>query len=159
MIKQSTKLGFGFGLTSAIITTLGLFVGLDSSTHSRLVVLGGIVTIAIADAFSDALGMHVSQESLNQYSTKEVWRFTIVTFISKLLFALTFIIPVLLFPLPTAVVISVIYGLSLLGIFSYYSGKKQGINPWGAVCEHVFIGLVVILVSNFVGSWISSVFK
>lgn len=159
MIKQSTKLGFGFGLTSAIITTLGLFVGLNSTTHSKLVVLGGILTIAIADAFSDALGIHISQESLNNYSQKEVWRSTVVTFVSKLLFALTFIIPVLLFPLSSAVIVSIVYGLSLLGLFSYYMGKKQGVNPWGVVSEHVAIGLVVIIISNFVGVWISSVFR
>lgn len=53
-IKQSFKTGFSFGLTSGIITTLGLMVGLHSGTHSKLVVLGDILTIAIADAFSDA---------------------------------------------------------------------------------------------------------
>ena len=52
-----------FGLTSGIITTLGLIVGLHSGTHSKLAVIGGILTIAMADAFSDALGIHVSEES------------------------------------------------------------------------------------------------
>jgi len=59
-IKHSLKTGFSFGLTSGIITTLGLIVGLNSSTRSKLVVLGGILIIAIADAFSDAFGIHVS---------------------------------------------------------------------------------------------------
>jgi len=52
-----------FGLTSGIITTLGLIVGLHSGTHSKLAVIGGILTIAMADALSDALGIHVSEES------------------------------------------------------------------------------------------------
>ena len=62
-MKDSLRTGICFGLTSAVITTLGLMVGLHSGTHSRLVVLGGILTIAIADAFSDALGIHMSEES------------------------------------------------------------------------------------------------
>ena len=62
-MKNSLKKGYSFGLTSGIITTLGLIVGLNSSTGSKLVVIGGIITIAIADAMSDALGMHISQES------------------------------------------------------------------------------------------------
>ncbi|HID20408.1 MAG TPA: hypothetical protein EYP28_05685, partial [Methanophagales archaeon] len=62
-MKHSLKIGFSFGLTSAIITTLGLMVGLHSGTHSKLVVIGGVLTIAIADAFSDALGIHISEES------------------------------------------------------------------------------------------------
>lgn len=37
-------------------------IGLMAGTHSKLAVLGGILTIAIADAMSDALGIHISQE-------------------------------------------------------------------------------------------------
>ena len=55
-MKDLLRTGISFGLTSAVITTLGLMVGLNSGTHSQIVVLGGIITIAIADAFSDALG-------------------------------------------------------------------------------------------------------
>ena len=62
-MKPSYRTGLSFGLTSGIITTLGLIVGLNGSTHSKFAVIGGILTIAIADAFSDALGIHVSQES------------------------------------------------------------------------------------------------
>ena len=62
-MKSSTKVGVSFGLTSAIITTLGLFIGLSAATGDKLIVIGGILTIAIADAFSDALGIHISEES------------------------------------------------------------------------------------------------
>ena len=54
-MKHSLKVGFSFGLTSGIITTLGLMVGLHSGTNSKIAVIGGVLTIAIADAFSDAL--------------------------------------------------------------------------------------------------------
>jgi len=64
-MKSSLKTGLSFGLTSAIITTLGLMVGLHSGTHSRLAVIGGVLTIAIADAFSDAMGIHISEEAEN----------------------------------------------------------------------------------------------
>ena len=59
-MKDSLRTGISFGLTSAVITTLGLMVGLHSGTHSKIVVFAGILTIAIADAFSDALGSHDS---------------------------------------------------------------------------------------------------
>ena len=62
-MKHSLKVGFSFGLTSGIITTLGLMVGLNYGTSSKLAVIGGILTIAIADASSDALGIHISEES------------------------------------------------------------------------------------------------
>jgi VIT1/CCC1 family predicted Fe2+/Mn2+ transporter len=85
-MKHSLKTGFSFGLTSGIITTLGLMVGLHSGTHSKLVVVGGILTIAIADAFSDALGIHISEESENKHTKKEIWESTISTFLSKFVF-------------------------------------------------------------------------
>ena len=126
VMNHSLKIGFSFGLTSGIITTLGLMVGLSSGTHSKLAVIGGILTIAIADSFSDAMGIHISEESENVHTAKEIWEATIATFTSKFVFALTFIIPVLLFKeLSTAVFVSVIWGLSLLSVLSFVMAKQQ----------------------------------
>jgi VIT1/CCC1 family predicted Fe2+/Mn2+ transporter len=157
-MKHSIKTGFSFGLTSAIITTLGLMVGLHSGTHSEPAVIGGILTIAIADAFSDALGIHISEESENRHTTKEIWESTLSTFLFKFLFALTFIVPVLLFQLSTAIIVSVIWGLLLLGIFSFYIAKEQKIRPWMVITEHMLIALVVIIITHYVGTWIGSIF-
>jgi len=84
-MKDSLRTGITFGLTSAVITTLGLMVGLSSGTGSKMAVLGGVLTIAIADAFSDALGIHVSEESENVHTTKEIWGATAATFLAKAL--------------------------------------------------------------------------
>ncbi len=158
-MKHSLKTGFSFGLTSGIITTLGLMVGLHSGTHSKIVVIGGVLMIAIADAFSDALGIHISEESENKHSTKEIWESTIATFLTKLIFASTFIIPVLLFQLTTAIVVSVIWGLSLMTIFSFYMAKQQNEKPWRVILEHFVIAFVVITITHFVGDWISFKFN
>jgi len=158
-MKHSLKTGFSFGVTSGIITTLGLMVGLHSGTHSKLVVIGGVLTIAIADAFSDALGIHISEESENKHTAKEIWESTISTFFSKFVFALTFIIPVLWLKLSTAIVISVIWGLSMLCILSFSMAKEQKIKPWKVVSEHLIIALVVIIITHYVGDWISFMFS
>jgi len=84
-MKDSLRTGISFGLTSAIITTLGLMVGLHSGTGSKMVVLGGVFTIAIADAFSDALGIHISEESENVHTVGQIWGATIATFLAKLI--------------------------------------------------------------------------
>jgi VIT1/CCC1 family predicted Fe2+/Mn2+ transporter len=158
-MKHSLKTGFSFGLTSGIITTLGLMVGLHSGTHSKLVVFGGILTIAIADAFSDALGIHISEESENKHATKEIWESTISTFLSKFVVTLTFIVPLLLLQLSTAIIVSVALGLFLLGIFSFFIAKEQKAKPWKVVMEHVIIALVVIVTTYYVGDWIGSTFS
>jgi len=159
MVRHSIKIGFSFGLTSGIITTLGLMVGLHSGTRSTLVVLGGILTIAIADAFSDALGIHIAEESENVHSQKEIWESTVSTFFSKFLFALTFVIPILIFDLSTAILVSVLWGLSVLSVISFVMAKEQRQNPWTVVAEHLAIALVVIIITHFVGDWISSRFS
>ena len=156
-MKHSLKIGFSFGLTSAIITTLGLIVGLHSGTHSKTVILGGILTIAIADAFSDALGIHVSEESEIKHTKKEIWLSTFSTFFAKLFFALTFVIPILAFELSTAIVASVIWGLFMLSILSLTISKEKKENPWESIAEHLIIALVVIIITHFVGEFIASI--
>ncbi|GAI38509.1 unnamed protein product, partial [marine sediment metagenome] len=89
-------------------------VGIHSGTRSRIAVIGAILTIAIADAFSDALGIHISEESENKHTTREIWESTISTFLSKLIFAMTFIVPVLFLKLDLAIIISILWGLFLL---------------------------------------------
>jgi len=157
-MRHSLKVGFSFGLASGIITTLGLMVGLNSSTHLKSVVIGGILVIAIADALSDAMGIHISEESENKHTPKEIWESTFATFLSKFVFALTFIVPILLFQLSTAIIVSIIWGLSLLSIFSFYIAREQKTNPLKVVIEHLIIALIVIIITHYVGVWVSSVF-
>ncbi|MBU1026914.1 MAG: VIT1/CCC1 transporter family protein [Candidatus Margulisbacteria bacterium] len=159
MLKHSIKVGFSFGITSGIITTLGLMVGLSSSTHSKLVVIGGILTIAVADAFSDALGIHISEESENKHTTREIWESTVSTFLFKFIFALTFIVPVLLFQLSLAVIVSLVWGFSLLGLLSYNMAKEQNEKPWNVVLEHWLVALMVVVLTNYIGSFIATKFN
>lgn len=155
-MKHSLRAGFSFGLTSGIITTLGLIVGLDSGTHSKLVVVGGILTIAVADAFSDALGMHISEESENKYKQREIWEATFSTFLAKFFFALTFLVPILLLELQKAVIVSVIWGLFVIAAISLNIAKEPRQKPWKVILEHLFIAIVVIAIAHFVGDLISS---
>jgi len=154
-MKDSVKTGFSFGLTSGIITTLGLMIGLHSGTHSRSAVMGGILTIAIADAFSDALGIHISEESRNAHGAKEVWESTLATFATKFIVALSFIGPVVLLPLATAMVVSILWGVSLLTALSIHLANQQRIPRWKVAMEHVLIAGVVVVLTHYVGKWIA----
>jgi len=157
-MKKNILLGISFGLTSGIITTLGLIIGLNSSTHSKLVVIGGIFTIAIADAFSDALGVHISEEAENIHSEKEIWISTGSTLFSKFIFSITFVLPVLLLDLSRAIPVSIAWGYIALGLLSYFIAKKQSKRPSSVICEHLSIATAVILLTHFLGLWISKHF-
>ena len=115
-MRHSIKTGLSFGLTSGVITVLGLLVGLHSGTGSKAVVMSGILIIAIADALSDAFGIHMAEESENVHSQKEIWESTFSAFISKLVVSLTFIVPFFIFSLSGAVIVSIVWGLLLLGV-------------------------------------------
>jgi VIT1/CCC1 family predicted Fe2+/Mn2+ transporter len=157
-IKHPFKVGLSFGLTSGIITTLGLIIGLYSSTHSKLVIIGGILTIAIADAISDGLGIHISEESEAKHTPKEIWQATFSTFFSKFIFALTFAIPFLFFTPKIAVVVSIIWGAILLAFLSFYIARSEKIKPWKVITEHLMIATIVVVITHFIGLWISKNF-
>ena len=157
-MKKSIKTGISFGITSGTITTLGLMMGLFSSTGSKMVVIGGILTIAIADSMADALGIHVSKESENKLSRKRVWTATLATFLSKSLYTLSFIIPLLVFGLWNAIVVSIVYGLLMLSLLSYKIGKDNREKPFRVVFEHLVIAIIVLILSYYAGVFVGNVF-
>ncbi len=153
-MKNSIKKGFGFGLTSGIITTLGLIVGLHSSTNSVLIIIGGIIIIAVADSLSDSLGIHISEEFNHKNSQKEIWEATLSTLFFKFVFAMSFIFPFILLELSTAMIVSVIWGLSLISIFSFYIAREKKQSPVKPIIEHLLIAILVIVATHYVGDFV-----
>ncbi|NOT55175.1 MAG: hypothetical protein HOP18_11255 [Deltaproteobacteria bacterium] len=158
-MKSAVQTGLSFGLTSGIITTLGLMVGLHAGTHSRLAVVGGILTIAVADALSDALGIHISEEAERVHTAGEIWVATVATLLAKFVMALTFLVPVLLVPLPSAIGVSILWGLSVLALLSYRLARVQGIRPWQVIGEHLVIASAVIALTHALGDWVARAFR
>jgi VIT1/CCC1 family predicted Fe2+/Mn2+ transporter len=155
-LAHSLSVGISFGVTSGIITTIGLLVGLSAGTNSRTAVVAGIVTIAVADSFSDALGIHISEETEGVHTPREVWGATAATFASKLLMALTFVIPVLLLPLGTATIVAVVWGALTLTALSIDMGRRQGIDPKPIVLEHLGVATLVVVAAHLVGLAVSA---
>ncbi len=157
-MRESLLSGISFGLTSGVITTVGLIVGLNAGTHSRLAVIGGVVTIAIADALSDALGIHIAEESRDGRTGQHIWAATLSTFFSKFLMAATFLIPLLFLKLATAVVLCVVWALLVVVIISDLLAKARGEGRLKTIAEHLLIAMVVIVVTHYVGVWVAARF-
>jgi VIT1/CCC1 family predicted Fe2+/Mn2+ transporter len=156
---EGARSGVHFGLTSGVITTLGLIVGLHAGTESLQAVVGGIITVAVADAMSDALGIHISKESESHLSVRQVWHATIATFIAKFVMAATFLVPVLLLPLPAAVLASVVWGLLVVGILSFRLARDRQVAVLPVVGEHVGIAVLVVIVTQALGEAIAHMFS
>jgi VIT1/CCC1 family predicted Fe2+/Mn2+ transporter len=155
-LAHSLSVGISFGVTSGIITTIGLLVGLSAGTESRTAVLAGILTIAVADSLSDALGIHISEENEGVHTSREVWGATAATFGSKLIMALTFVVPVLLFPLDTAVIVAIVWGAISLTALSIAVGRRQGIDPRPIVLEHLGVATLVVVAAHLLGLSVSA---
>jgi hypothetical protein len=142
--EHPIQVGMSFGLVSGVITSLGLVVGLTVGTQSRIAVIGGIVTIAIADSLSDALGIHISEEAESVHSSMEVWIATGVTFMTKFAVACSFLAPVLL--------------IALVAALSWYIAGRQMTSRTAVLAEHVGVAVLVVIVSALVGRWVSTTF-
>ncbi|HKL24358.1 MAG TPA: hypothetical protein VJ912_03410 [Candidatus Nanoarchaeia archaeon] len=154
-MEKSIKRGFSFALVSGIITVLGIMVGLNSTTHSEIVIIGGIIVLAISDSLSDSFGIHISEESQKRSSSKSVWKATIAAFITKLVIVLTFVIPVLFLSLNNAIIVGIIWGVLLITIFSYRIAKTKKEKPWRVIGEHLLITAFIVIITHYVGKLIS----
>jgi VIT1/CCC1 family predicted Fe2+/Mn2+ transporter len=156
--SDGARTGLFFGATSGVITTIGLIVGLNSGTNSVIAVLGGILVIAVADAMSDALGIHLAEESDPDTDHEHVWSATIATFVTKFVFSISFAVPLLLLSLGPAVVVSVIWGLLVIVVLSYFLARSQDESPLLIIGEHVGIAVLVIVLSHYIGVWVAATF-
>ena len=156
--NDGARTGLFFGATSGVITTIGLITGLNAGTHSVAAVLGGIFVIAVADAMSDALGIHLAEEADPNATTHHIWSATISTFINKFVFALSFAVPLLLLPLDQAVVASLLWGMFVIIVLSYFLARAQKASPIMIIGEHLGIGVLVVVLSHFIGVWVSNTF-
>jgi VIT1/CCC1 family predicted Fe2+/Mn2+ transporter len=156
--SDGARTGLFFGATSGVITTIGLIVGLNSGTKSITAVLGGILVIAVADAMSDALGIHLAEESDPNTTHDHVWSATIMTFLTKFVFSISFAVPLLLLPLTTAVVVSVVWGMLVIVVLSYFLARTQNESPLAIIAEHVGIAMLVVVFSHYIGVWVARTF-
>ncbi len=155
---DGARTGLFFGATSGVITTIGLIVGLNSGTQSITAVLGGILVIAVADAMSDALGIHLAEEADPNTDQGHVWAATIMTFVTKFVFSISFAVPLLLLPLTTAVGVSVVWGLLVIVILSYFLARSQNESPLYIIGEHLGIAVLVLVLSHYIGVWVATTF-
>ena len=64
----------------------------------------------------------------------------------------------MLLQLNITVVVSVVWGLFLVAIISAFVAKDQGIKVKPVIAEHVFIALLVVVITHFLGVWVNSIF-
>lgn len=149
---------FSFGATSAIITCLAFIIGLSKSSNPKLSIIGSLFVIAVADNISDTLGIHIFQES-DLKKSDVVRTSTFFNFLTRFCVIMIFILLIIFLPLGYAMIFSIVWGISLLSVLSYFIAKEQKINPYIAIFWHVGLAVLVIIISNFLSGWIMNIFS
>jgi VIT1/CCC1 family predicted Fe2+/Mn2+ transporter len=86
---------------------------------------------------------------------RQVWEATLATFAAKFVVSATFVVPVIISPLDQAMVISIVWGLFLLTVLSFFIARAQTIAPWKVIGEHLLIALCVVAMTHAVGDWVN----
>ncbi len=147
-----------FGITSGILTTVGVLVGVNAATASKLSVIAAIVAIAVADSLSDAFGMYMSKVSERGGGRKVAFRYAMGTLAGKFFFPLTFIIPIAFSPLETAVWINLSWGGLVLILLSVEQALVAQESVLRQIARNVGLVIFIIAVSTLAGRWIGSHF-
>jgi vacuolar iron transporter family protein len=146
-----------FGSAAAIITNVSLVVGLGSARAGKGPIIGGLLTIALADNISDSLGFHLYRETGRDGERRTLYS-TVLYFASRLLVSLSFVAIVLALSVEHAIPIVIVWGLLLLVFLSYLitiSNRKSSLLE---IAKHVLVAAVVIFLSHQVGHLIAQHF-
>tara|TARA_Y100000310_G_C20551832_1_gene748475 strand:+ start:43 stop:1083 length:1041 start_codon:yes stop_codon:yes gene_type:complete len=146
---------FAFGISSAVLTTIGIIMGMNSATSSLIAVVSGIAVVATADSLSDAIGMYASKKSERGISATTAFRSALNVFLGKAIFSATFIIPFMVFSFSNAISASIIWGLLLLTFVNIQIAFIQEENIPLVVTKNLFVAIIVMALSYFVGKGIS----
>ena len=144
--------GGTFGVMEASIMMLGVLIGL-SVTGNKFVIVLGLLTAGIADALANAASFYVSEESEMIHTKKEVWKATKLCFFATLGTVTLIVLPLLLIAnLNTAIALSFVVGIIILGILGKYMSKRlKSKNTFTTVIKYVLLGLFTALVCFILG--------
>ena len=145
-----------FGGTAAIVTSMALIIGLGAATATKSIIVSGLLIVALADNLTDALSMHVYEESRQRLDPRDAFAATVSNFATRLLLALTFVLLVIALPIGSAVVASTVWGLSLLAALSWALARERKVSFVTEAGKHGAAALAVILISRWIGALITA---
>jgi VIT1/CCC1 family predicted Fe2+/Mn2+ transporter len=146
-----------FGGTAAIVTSMGLIMGLGAAESSRQSIVSALVIVALADNLSDSLSVHVYQEA-EQLESREAFRSTLANFVTRLLVALSFVVLVIALPRDLLAIATVVWGFLLLGLLTFRIARARGARVDKEIAKHIVIAAIVLVISRWLGTWIAGSF-
>jgi len=139
-----------------VVTSTALISGLSAADTTKPVIVSALLIAALADNLTDALSVHVFQES-EQLDQKDAFTGTLTNFATRLLLCISFVPLVVLFSLAHAATVAIIWGALLLATLTYLVARERKVNPVLEVAKHLLVASAVITASMLIGRWIGAV--
>jgi hypothetical protein len=144
---------FSFGSTSAIVTSMGVIIGLGAATARTATIVSSLLIFAVADNISDSLSIHMYQEA-EKLDERSAFRATLTNFVARLLITLSFVMIAMLLAYPYAGIVALVWGFLLLIGLSYALAMERRVSPMAEIGKHLGVAVLVIAASRVIGSWI-----
>jgi hypothetical protein len=140
-----------FGGTSAIVSSMGLILGLNAAEGSRRIIIGALLIFALADNLADSLSVHAYQEA-ELLAQKDAFATTIANFATRLLISLSFVCLVVFSPTALLAYVAGTWGLALLTVLTIFLAKARGAAVLKEVSKHLLVAGLVIVTSHWIGT-------
>jgi vacuolar iron transporter family protein len=72
--------------------------------------------------------------------------------------ALSFLVPLLVLELGSAIIASIIWGFAVLTLLSWRLAQAQGTQPWRVIGEHLLIAATVVIATHLIGDLVAAWF-
>jgi hypothetical protein len=156
VLRFHEKVGeLAFGITSGILTTIGVLVGVNTATADRLSVIAAVVAIAVADSCSDAFGMYMARVSERGAAPNRALRHALGTLVGKAFLPLTFLVPLLVLPLGAAVLVNLAWGALALAVLSAEQAVVEQSSVGRRVARNLGLALIIVANSALAGSLVA----
>ena len=139
-------IGNTFGIVSGIITSLGLLLGLYGAKVNVTIIIAGLLSIAISDSISDALGIYYASNNINDVNP---YQESFYALIFKCLIPLLMIIPIKLFEIKKGIYLNIILGLIIIFYVSFVVFKS-----YNKAISNTVVCIVSIYITFKLGSLI-----
>lgn len=143
-----------FGFEDSLVSTTGVIAGVSAGSHDpSVVVLAAAVTIVV-EALSMGAGQFLSERAVHQMDGRHKDNLLVgagFMFGSYALAGLVPLLPVILFPFPSSIIVSLAAALVGLFILGVLKGRIVGAAPVRSGLEMLIIGGVATVLGALAG--------
>jgi VIT1/CCC1 family predicted Fe2+/Mn2+ transporter len=146
-----------FGIEDSLAATVGLLSGIAAEqVPHETILLTGFIYIFV-EAFSMAIGSFLSEESAQEYEDRRTVTSAraalggLSMFVACIAGGFVPLIPYLAFPAASALGLSILFSLAMLGVLGFVQARLSARSIWPRVLRMVLLGGTAIAVGVLVG--------